>query len=154
NVVDDLIGCICHQSSVYSASFAAVPHLVSIANVTADAELRAKILILVGSIRARSIEPRDLDLEPDMEASYGACLPGALRLALITLQQRIEPETAVHLLEAASALNGYMTPGRVLSHFVDAEFCPPCPGCDRELYVWPGDVGLTTAAEDPVHVPT
>jgi hypothetical protein len=76
-----------------------------------------------------------------------------LRLALVTLQERIEPETAVHLLEAAASLKGYATPGRVLSHFIDAEFCPPCPGCDRELYVWPDEVGLTTAAEDPIHAP-
>jgi hypothetical protein len=36
---------------------------------------------------------------------------------------------------------------------VDAEFCPPCPGCGRELYAWPDEAGLTTAAQDPVRVP-
>jgi len=153
-VLDDLYGFLCHQGIVYSASFAAVPHVVAIANVTTEAELRAHMLVLVGSIRASATEPRYLDLEPDLEAAYEAALPRALTLGLVTLQQRIRPETAVHLLEAASALNGFVTPGRVLSHFVDAEFCPPCPGCHRELFVWPDEVGLTTAAEDPIHVPT
>jgi hypothetical protein len=153
-VMDGLCARLCTQGRVFTASFALVPHLVAIAVATTDAELRAEILILVGSIRASPTEPSDLDLEADLEAAYEAALPRALRLALITLQQHIRPEAAVHLLEAAASLNGYMTPGRVLSHFVDAEFCPPCPGCHRELYVWPDEVGLTTAAEDPVHVPT
>jgi hypothetical protein len=152
-VLDDLFGSLCQQSRVYTASFATVPHLVAIANTTADAELRAHILIVVGSIRANGTEPRDVDLEADLESAYEAALPRALRLALVTLQQRIHPETAVRLLEAAAALNGYVTAGRVLSHFVDAAFCPPCPGCGRELFVWPDEVGLTVAAEDPVHVP-
>jgi hypothetical protein len=152
-VLDDLRGGVCHQGTVYSASFAMVPHLVRIASVTADPELRADLLILVGRVKASAIEPSDLDLEADLDAWYQAAQGPALRLALATLQERIDPETAVQLLETAATLKGYATPGRVLSHFVDAEFCPPCPACGRELYVWPDEVGLTTAAEDPVHAP-
>jgi hypothetical protein len=153
DVIDELFGCVCHQGSVYSASYATVPHLVVAAKEASDPAHRAEILILAGAIRASADDRSDTAIAPDVQRWYEAALPHALDLALVTLQDDIDAVTAVHLLEAAAALKGYLTPGRVLSRFLDEEFCLDCPGCARELYVWPDDTGLSTAAEDPVKVP-
>jgi hypothetical protein len=154
SVMSEIFGSVCHQGSVYSASYATVPHLVATAETTTDPELRAEILILIGSIRASSDDRSDIALTGDLQEWYEAALPQGLQFALATLGEPIEPFTAVYLLQAASALKGYLTPGRILSGFLDEEFCLKCPACHRELYVWPDEQGLSTTAEDPVFVPT
>lgn len=153
SVMDDLFGSVCHQGSVYSASYAVLPYLVTAARAADDSELRADILILAGSIRASSDDRSGAQSAPDIQASYERAVPEALELAVATLRTPIDPFTAVHLLQAAAALKGYMTPGRVLDGFLDEEFSPVCPACGRDLYVWPDGVGLAVAAEDPVSVP-
>jgi hypothetical protein len=153
SVMNDLFGSVCHQGSVYSASYAVLPHLVTAARAADDTELRAEILILAGSIRASSDDRSGAQPAPDIHASYERALPDALELAVATLRAPMDAFTAVHLLQAAAALKGYMTLGRVLDGFLDEEFSPVCPGCGRDLYVRPDGVGLTVAAEDPVSVP-
>ncbi len=44
DALDPLFGALCHQGSVYSASFAAMPHLVAIAKQLSDPDLRAETL--------------------------------------------------------------------------------------------------------------
>ena len=143
----------CHQGSVYPASFAAVPHLVSAAVGQPDAEFRAQLLILVGSIRA-STDYRGESKPPiDISEAYEAALSPALESAVATLRDPLDADTAIYLLEAAAALKGFGGPGRVLSGFSGREFALTCPGCDRQLYVWPETDGFSVAAEDPVSQP-
>jgi hypothetical protein len=154
SAMSEIFGSVCHQGSVYSASRATVPHLVVTAKAITAPEFRAEILVLIGSIRASSDDRSDIAITGDLQEWYEAALPQGLKLALATLGEPIKPFTAVHLLQAASALKGYLTPGRILSGFLDEEFFLKCPACDRELYVWPDEIGLSIAAEDPVRVPT
>jgi hypothetical protein len=153
DALGDLYGALCHQGSVYAASFAALPHLVDIAKHAVDDNLRAEILVLVGSIATSSDDRSDRPIPVEIEAAYGAAARNALPLALSTLNGHLEPATAVYLLQAAAGLNGFSTLGGLLDGFVDEEFCVECPTCARELYIWPTDSGLQTAAEDPVRSP-
>ena len=151
--LDELFGAICHQGSVYSASFATVPHLVEIAAHAADGDFRANVLILVGSIAASRDDRSGQHVAPDIADEYGVALPQARDLALSTLREPLDDAVAVYLLQAAASLDGRMVLGHVLSGFVDEEFTAQCPSCDVELYIWPSRDGLSVAAEDPVTVP-
>ncbi len=150
--LSSLFGSICHQGSVYSASFAAAPYLVRIANNEADPTFRASVLILVGSIHS-STDDRSGGVSSDIMDAYRLALPQALSAAVSTLGQGLDSVTATYLLEATAALNGLTSPGRVISGFVAREFRLCCPGCKRELYVWPEAGQLAVSAEDPVSHP-
>lgn len=148
--VDDLYSTICHQGTVYTASYAAVPHLAKIASTTRGADRRAEILALLGAIVASTDRA---EMPADLQADYDATLPVALKLALTTLQEPIQPRTAVYLLEVAAALAGRPLPQGALTGFVDENFALECPRCKRELFLSLTDEGLSTAAENPVIEP-
>jgi hypothetical protein len=150
DVMGDLYSTICHQGTVYTASYAAVPHLAKIAGATQDPEQRAEILTLLGSIVAGADGSQ---IPADLRDDYEACLPVATKLALKTLEEPIEPSAAVYLLEVAAALAGRPLPQGALVGFVDEEFTIECARCKRELFLGPTKDGLSTAAEDPVTEP-
>jgi hypothetical protein len=150
SVMEDLIQDLCHQGTVKNASYAAIPILADIARDTPGLELRAQILILIGWIVSSTDRA---PMPEELAADYHAALPRALELALRTLRELTDSTTAVYLLEAAAALSGRTVLGRELTRFIDEEFLIACPGCTRELYLWPEGVGLTVAAEDPSVVP-
>jgi hypothetical protein len=151
--VDELFGSLCHQGSIYSASYAAVPHLVDIAARMPRPELRAQILVLVGSVATASDDRSEMPIASDLRDAYQTALPRARDLALATLGERLDRSDAVYLLQAAAGLAGYQSLGRILQGFVAEEFGLECPFCNAELYVWPDGEGLSTAAEDPVTTP-
>jgi hypothetical protein len=152
-VLGDLYGAICHQGTVYDASFAAVPHLVDIALSAQDPNFRAEVLVLVGSIAKSTDDARRGPSPADIHFAYAGALDRARPLIASTLKESLKPPGAIYLLEAAAALAGFTTLGRVLTGFVDKEFHIACPACARELYIWPSETGLETAAEDPVRDP-
>jgi hypothetical protein len=151
--VDELFSSLCHQGSIYTASYAAVPYLVDIAARLLRPDLRTQILVLVGSIATSSDDRSDVPIAPDVRDAYETALPRARDLALATLGERLDPCDAVYLLQAAAGLEGHLSLGRILQGFVAEEFGLKCPFCNSELYVWPDGEGLSTAAEDPVTTP-
>ncbi|MEO8904603.1 MAG: hypothetical protein ABI488_19515 [Polyangiaceae bacterium] len=153
--IEDLSEALCHQGSVFDASFAVVPHLVAIAARFAEPALKANTLVLVGLIASSSNGSSEGAFAPDIDAAYRAALPEALKLAVATLQLNFEPYDAVYLLQTAAWLHGFTTLGRVLSHFLDEEFTIQCPQCKHALYVWPDEEqgGFSTAGEDPLEFP-
>jgi hypothetical protein len=146
----DLWGSLCHQGTVYSASFAAVPVLAEIGSGTSEVARRLEILVLIGSIVASTDRA---PMPDDLRGAYEAALPRAFDLALKTLNEAIEPAAAVHLLAAAASLDGRVIIGSVLEGFADEELVVECPSCERQLYLWPDAHGLTVAAQDPVTQP-
>jgi hypothetical protein len=148
--IGDLWSRLCHQGTVYSASYAALPRLADTAWRTPDVVLRTQILVLIGSIAASTDRA---PMPDDLREEYQGAMPRALELALKTLNEALDPDDAVYLLEAAASLDGRAGIGRVLSGFVEDEFMVECPNCDRDLYLWPEEGHLTAAAEDPVVAP-
>lgn len=147
--LDEIWSALCHQYSVYSASVAAVPHIVRIAQ-KANGAFQIQLLGFVGTVAAW-INPEEIEVDSTIQESYDAAVPTAGSLVFDCLTAgRHDFETTVYLLESLAALKGCIGLGRILEGFVNKEFTPICPSCDRELYVWPSDSGLSTAAEDPV----
>ena len=149
SAVDELFANICHQGSVYAASFAAAPHLVEIAAHTTDREVKVHALILVGSIAASLDNLAGDGLSADITVAYGDALPRARDLALATLQEPLGDDEAMYLLQAAAGLAGRQTLAAVLSAFVDEDLTAQCPSCEAELYICPDEAGLSVAKSDP-----
>lgn len=139
---------LCHQGSTYSASYAAVPHLVDLATVLPP-KLRHECLVLIGSI----VSAPDADPMPNaLNASFEEAVSKAKELALHDLRTSKKQDRSglIHLLQAVAALHRWPFFGSQLDGLVDGEFTADCPECGAELYVLVEKEGLTTSAEDPV----
>lgn len=151
--LDELFGRICHQGSIYSASIAAFPHLVLMAENPAFSSAQVDILSLAGAI----CESRDIEKvlsASEYADSFKASIPTALNLAVAALQKITDSNSGIYLLKAALSFSAFVGPARILDGFVDEEFALSCPCCGADLYVWPATEGLTVAAEDPISHPS
>lgn len=147
DVWEPLWSAICHQGTVYTASYAVVPHLVSFAERMIPHD-QLPYWALVGAI-AGSFEaaPVPDDLRADYEAALDRSEP--LIRAALAAPGRDEAE-AIHLLAAVAAVRGHRDVAYSLEGFADGEFRPTCPGCEAELFVTVHGEKLIVAAEDPV----
>ncbi len=151
--LDELFARICHQGSIYSASIAAFPHLVVMAESPASLSVQVDILSLAGAI----CESRDMERvlrASEYADSFKASIPKALNLAVAAMPKITDSNSGIYLLKAALAFSAFVGPARILEGFVSEEFALSCPCCEIDLYVWPVTNGLTAAAEDPVSHPT
>ena len=146
-VWNDLWSCLCHQGTVYSASFAALPALAEYAAACAPRD-RLAPLTLAGAILAAT----------DVQGSAGG--PEATvvdRLRALTDESLAAPGWShgdfVHVLQAALACRGVRPWGQRLDHLADGEFPGTCPGCGDDLYVVIGEAGTFVTAEDWVRQP-
>jgi hypothetical protein len=80
---EDLWGRLCHQGDVYTASYAALPHLLRLQS--AAAEPSWSVIALIASIEIARAEGRGPAIPDDLAEAYDAALralPGALAKAL------------------------------------------------------------------------
>lgn len=135
---------LCHQGSVYSASFAAVPHLTEIARTTSHLRARMDSLILIGHI----VGSRDrAPMPPALRAAYDDVQPIALELAIATLQAPIDPSDAPYLVEATAALAGRTQLGHTITAYLDEDdLWIDCPQCEAELCLLPTKAGYVARA--------
>lgn len=141
----ELWGCLCHQGTVYAASYAALAPLAVVAESMPPSQ-RLSLLSLAGAIVASDdlvgLDHRPLDLiEP--------ILPRLQRLTDESMwSSTVDATSFIYLLEAASAFRGDIFWGRHLSHLADGEFPGRCPVCDYDLYLVIGNHGCFTTAQD------
>jgi hypothetical protein len=146
----DVWSCLCHQESVYPASYAALPLLFEVARDRPPAR-RIHPLLLIGAIIASDkivgLRERPWDaIEP--------LLPRLRRLTQEALSVDPLDRTAfIYLLQAASAFHGDLFWGRYLSFLADGEFPGRCPGCGRDLHLVIGQYGFFGTTEDWVRKP-
>lgn len=139
---------LCHQGSVYSASFAALPRLGAIAAARAGAE-RVSALVLAGSIMAAA-GPGEA---ARARAEHPEALTGLLGLARTQLRLPAPDMEYVYLTESALALEGVPVwgEGDALSWALTGGECDvSCPGCEAAVQVVLGDAGHFTTAVDHV----
>ena len=121
--LNDAWSSLCHQGTIYSASIAAAPHLVSLAT---DLPLKDRLgpLVLVGAIAARLGTPRE-DLESDQ--SFEEYRPEAIELLTESINHGglVDYELR-HALSALVALLGDSKLSAVLSNLDLAIECPTC----------------------------
>jgi len=88
----DLWSALCHQGDAYSASYAAVPFLIRIAELPAYGD-RYDPLLLAASIEVSRLEGRGPALSGDLEETYGAAMQRGGELAARALAQPLNVDS-------------------------------------------------------------
>lgn len=124
---------LCHQSDIYPASFAAVPHIVAAAHHREPAD-RIEYLFLAGTIESMRHKASSPSLPAELEPAYAAALQAAVPLTLEAL--RVEPDRSWFqgLLAALSAFRGFPELGAAISDLGRELDCPSC----EATFVVPG----------------
>jgi hypothetical protein len=137
---------ICHQGTVYSASFAALPALAAAAERWSPTE-RVQALVLAGSI----LSSDDVDGGDRVKflRPIEGVVPHFQKLCAESLAGPGLPETDfIHLLQAARSFEGDHFWGRELERLADGEFTGTCPHCGAELFLVMGEYGFFATSEE------
>lgn len=144
-VWEELWGRLCHQGTVYTASYAALPLLLDHIKLLTP-EKRAMPLMLVGAIIS-SDDLVGVDTRPH------ALIDGASAEALLLTEQCMDAGeqdhiSFIHLLAAACAFKGELFWARNLDCLIDGELPGHCPSCAHELHLVIGADGFFVTTEE------
>jgi hypothetical protein len=151
DVWSELWSRLCHQGSVYSASFAALPVLADAGEKWQPRD-RPQLVALAACILAARDVPGTCpdDLLPSVES----VVPRFQRLCRETLAETgLSTHDFIYVLQAMRSLEGDRFWGEELDHLASGEFPGVCPSCGVDLYLVIGEHGLFTTAEDWVARP-
>jgi hypothetical protein len=130
---------LCHQGTVYSASFAALPLLLEWAE-TVPPEKRSTVLVLAGAITSSR------DVVSGSEARPVALAATSKRFEALAVETLAEPRLSssdfIHVAQAALAFRQEPVWGEVLDQFNDGEFKGLCGSCGSDLYLVVGQHGF------------
>jgi len=104
---------LCHQGDVYSASYAAVPHLVAIAKLPAF-QRRYDPLLLAASIELARLEKRGPAVPEDLAVDYQQAVVEARSLAEIGLRNAWDDDSRLAFAGSAAALRGDAAEARTI----------------------------------------
>ncbi|MFC8794142.1 hypothetical protein [Streptomyces cinereoruber] len=142
---NDLWSALCHQGSVYPASFAALPRLAHMAG-DEDRVRAVNALNLAGAIMAGAGQPHGAG---DVRTRYApeiATLLASVNRHLRTAADRTE---YIDLLESMLGFEGIAGWSEELAWGLgNEEYEIPCPGCETDLFVVVGERGFFCTAED------
>ncbi len=130
---DVLFGCLCHQGSIYTATYAAVPHVVR-ALPTQSTDGKIWLFAFLGRVAiARDAAPVPDDLQP----AYLRALEDAKSAVLVLAQQTGTTNADYcHLLSSVPALHGLDTTHEIVDWMLTAhEVCGLCKSCGEEFSV-------------------
>ncbi|MFC9092156.1 hypothetical protein [Streptomyces sp. NPDC057072] len=136
---DDLWSRLCHQGTVYSASYAALPVLTRMARQWSPSDRRMP-LCLAGAIVASTDQPYG---DEDPRATYAREMSDLVKLTEEALQDPglADDPTYVHLLAALLSFEGVEVWGEWLDGLNDEEYEVPCPACGSENFIVFGQYG-------------
>jgi hypothetical protein len=116
---------LCHQGDVYTASYAAVPELVAIAEArAAEPRVAWECLLLAGSIELERALPNGAAPPPvpaELESAYAAALGRGAELAARQLRRAAAPEIRRGFAISYAALRGNAAEARLLADGPDEE---------------------------------
>ncbi len=146
NVWGELWGLLCHQGTVYSASFAALPSLLAAAERWKPRD-RAQVIALAASILASDdvYDGRRDDFVRPVEWVRQR-FQEACREALA--ETGLPRHDFIYLLQSSRSFDGDQFWGQELDHLASGEFPGLCPHCRVDLYIVIGEYGIFTTAEE------
>jgi hypothetical protein len=145
-VWDELWSHLCHQGTVYSASFAALPELTEIA-ASLDPAHRMPPLSLASAIILSSDVHRAH--REDYVDRIDSTVPRFKELCQESLATTGLPRIDfIYLLQSMLALEGDSFWVQELDHLADGELPGTCPRCEIDLYLVIGEHGFFTTAEE------
>lgn len=145
SVGPDLWSALCHQGSVYSASFAALPWLADVAGRD-DREQAVSALNLAGAILAGSDQPHGAG---DVRAQHAAEVETLLVVVNEHLRTSSDRNEYAYLLESMLSFEGVVSWGEDLAWgLVNEEYEVSCPGCEANLFIVIGERGFFSTSGD------
>ncbi|MFF4168070.1 hypothetical protein [Streptomyces sp. NPDC001741] len=137
---------LCHQGTVYPASYAALPALTEKARELTATD-RTTPLLLAASIVASTDRPYGTPAPEDSHAAEIAELITLVEEALHHPSLAGRPDRYVELLEALLAFEGVEVWGEELHGLSGGEFEVPCPACEAENFVVFGEYGYFSTTD-------
>jgi hypothetical protein len=132
---DRLWSALCHQGSIYEATFAAVPHVVAIGVARAIDE-RLDYCAFVGAVAASAARaPNEVKCPVDIEFGVRSAIEDAKRMALASWTRDTSPRVALRFAIALAGLRNEVALEDCLQGISDGEQVPGCPHCKREVFV-------------------
>ena len=116
---------LCHQGDVYSASFAALPHLVAFADGRPAAQV-AEALHLVGAIEIGRLTPGSPAIPDDLAAAYREAMADVPRLVASRVGERWDPDTTQILSAVLAIAKGHPRFGNAALVLEASVECPVC----------------------------
>ncbi|MFJ8433163.1 hypothetical protein ACIQ9P_17875 [Kitasatospora sp. NPDC094019] len=142
----ELWSALCHQGSVYSASFAALPRLTAIAVAAAGTEQRLNAVQLAAAI---VVGAEQADEAGDVLAKNAQDIAVLLRMTNEHLRTTSDRTDYIYLLEALLAFEGVPVWGENLAWgLVNGEYQISCPDCETDLFIAIGDDGCFATSGD------
>ncbi|MFJ8229893.1 hypothetical protein ACIQ9E_08025 [Streptomyces sp. NPDC094448] len=142
---NDLWSALCHQGSVYSASFAALPWLAGMAE-NEDRGQAVNALGLAGAIMARAEQPHGAG---DVRAQHSAEIATLLASVNRRLRTATDPTEYIDLLESMLGFEGVAGWSEDLAWGIgNEEYEISCPGCESNLFIALGERGFFCTSED------
>jgi hypothetical protein len=139
---------LCHQGTVYSASFASLPHLLEWAQTILPGQ-RPMVLALAGAIIVSDHVASGAEERP---SAVAATAPGLEKLGLETLAQTdLTQSDFLSTAQAVLATRGERVWGTQLDHLDSGEFTGECTSCGADLYLAVGEYGFFTTVDDWVN---
>ncbi len=137
---------LCHQGTVYSASYAALPALTQMARQWSPAD-RQTPLILAGAIVASSDQPYGDEDPREAHATEIAELLGLVEEALRDPSLADDAATYVYLLQALLSFEGVEVWAEQLGGLNDEEYEIACPACESENFIAFGQYGCFSTTD-------
>ncbi|MEU0956277.1 hypothetical protein ABZ353_28660 [Streptomyces niveus] len=142
---NDLWSALCHQGSVYSASFAALPWLADVADRD-DREQAVSALNLAGAIMAGSDQPHGAG---DVRAHHVTEVKTLLAAVNKHLRTSSDRNEYAYLLESMLSFEGVVSWREDLAcGLVNEEYEVSCPGCQANLFIVIGERGFFSTSGD------
>ncbi|MFG2512047.1 hypothetical protein [Streptomyces sp. NPDC048584] len=143
---DELWSRLCHQGTVYSASYAVLPALTQLARQWSTPDRQAP-LYLAGSIVISTDRPHDWE---DPRVTYTSEISELIRLTEEALQDPTladVPGTYVDLLATLLSFQGVEVWGEQLEGLHEGEYEVSCPACASENFVVFGEYGFFSTTD-------
>ncbi|MGH9767981.1 MAG: hypothetical protein ACREAB_11150 [Blastocatellia bacterium] len=120
---------LCHQFDVYTASYAALPHIVAIAE-SKPVKQRLEFFSFIGAVEAYRHRNGAPPIPPFLEKDYFTAIEQAAGLILDSLVADWDEEEMIVLLGAYAITRGHHRLGNAII-FLPEE--PTCPECDAAV---------------------
>ena len=117
---------LCHQGDVYTASYAAVPHLVAFAARHTAGEC-ARALHLVGAVEIGRLAPRAPAMPSDLATAYRSAMAEVPRVIAARVGEVWDPDTTQILSGVLAIAKGHPRFGNAA---LSLEAVIACPICD------------------------
>jgi hypothetical protein len=116
---------LCYQNDVYTASYAAIPHIVAVAE-TKPVKHRIEFFSFIGAVEAYRHRKGAAPIPPFLEEGYFSAIEQAAVLIRDSLVADWDEEEMIVLLGAYSITRGHPRLGNAIIFLPEESTCPEC----------------------------